>query len=81
MFFGLIVGILAKLLTPGHDPGGFFVTILLGMIGAGVGGWLGRVIGIYGPDQPVGLFMAMIGAIILLVGYRTLSSGENTRHA
>jgi len=68
--FGLIVGVIAKFLMPGKDPGGFIVTILLGIVGAVLGGWLGRVLGLYAPDEPAGFFMALLGAIILLVIYR-----------
>ena len=68
--FGLIVGVIAKFLMPGKDPGGFIVTILLGIVGAVLGGWLGRVLGLYEPDEPAGFFMALLGAIILLGCYR-----------
>ena len=71
--FGLIVGIVAKLLTPGRDPGGFIITTLLGMVGAVLGGWLGRVLGLYGPGQPAGFFMAVIGSIVLLLLYRAIA--------
>ena len=70
--FGLIVGVVAKFLMPGRDPGGFFVTILLGIAGALVGGFLGRALGWYGPGDPVGFVMAVLGAIVLLVGYRMI---------
>lgn len=73
--FGLIVGVIAKFLTPGRDPGGFFVTILLGIVGAIVGGFLGRAVGWYGPGDPVGFVMAVLGAIALLVAYRLLARG------
>ena len=72
IFFGLIVGVIAKLLMPGRDPGGFIVTIVLGIAGALLGGWLGRVAGLYQPDQAAGLFMSIVGSIVLLVLYRTL---------
>ncbi len=68
--FGAIVGVIAKFLMPGRDPGGFIVTILLGIVGALVGGFVGRALGIYRPGDPVGFVMAVIGAIILLVIYR-----------
>jgi len=68
--FGLIVGALAKLLMPGRDPGGFLITILLGIAGALVGGFVGRAIGLYGPGEPAGFIMATIGAILLLWIYR-----------
>jgi len=70
IFFGLIVGAVAKLLMPGRDPGGFIVTILLGIVGAVLGGFVGRSLGLYQPDQPAGFFMALLGAILLLVIYR-----------
>ena len=70
ILFGLVVGVIAKLLMPGRDPGGFIITILLGIVGAVLGGWLGRVLGLYAPDEPAGFFMALLGAIILLGAYR-----------
>ena len=70
IFFGLVVGVIGKLLMPGRDPGGFVVTILLGIAGALLGGFLGRSLGLYREDDPVGFIMAVIGSIILLVIYR-----------
>ena len=68
--FGLIVGAVAKLLMPGRDPGGFIVTTLLGIAGALIGGFIGRALGLYGPEDPAGFVMALIGAVVLLVMYR-----------
>ncbi len=73
IIFGLIVGLVAKLLMPGRDPGGFFLTAILGIVGAVVGGFLGRAIGWYGPNDPVGFVMAVLGAIVLLVVYRLVA--------
>jgi uncharacterized membrane protein YeaQ/YmgE (transglycosylase-associated protein family) len=73
ILFGLIVGVVAKLLMPGRDPGGMIVTILLGIGGALVGGFLGRVLGWYGEGDPVGFIMAVIGALVLLLAYRKIS--------
>ena len=70
ILFGLIVGAVAKLLMPGHDPGGIIVTIVLGVIGALVGGFIGRALGFYGPNQGAGFVMSVIGAVILLAIYR-----------
>ena len=70
IFFGLIVGIVGKFLMPGRDPGGFVITILLGIAGALLGGFLGRVLGLYGDRDPVGFIMAVIGSLILLTLYR-----------
>jgi uncharacterized membrane protein YeaQ/YmgE (transglycosylase-associated protein family) len=71
--FGLIVGVVAKFLMPGRDPGGFVITTILGIVGAVVGGFLGRTLGWYGPNDPVGFLMALVGAVILLFAYRALS--------
>jgi len=68
--FGLVVGIVAKFLMPGRDPGGFVITALLGIGGALVGGFVGRMIGWYGDGDPVGFVMAVIGAVIVLTIYR-----------
>lgn len=70
MLFGLVIGALAKLLMPGRDPGGIIVTMLLGILGAVVGGFIGRAVGWYQPGEPAGLFMATLGAIVLLFIYR-----------
>jgi len=70
IIFGLIVGALAKFIMPGKDPGGIIVTILLGIVGAIVGGFLGQTLGLYGPGDPVGFLMALLGAIVLLLIYR-----------
>lgn len=68
--FGLVVGIVAKLLMPGRDPGGFVITAILGIVGALVGGFIGRLIGWYGEGDPVGFIMAVAGSILVLVVYR-----------
>lgn len=70
IFFGLIVGVVGKLLMPGRDPGGFVVTILLGIAGALFGGFLGRALGMYREDEPAGFIMAVLGSIVLLAIYR-----------
>jgi uncharacterized membrane protein YeaQ/YmgE (transglycosylase-associated protein family) len=75
--FGLIVGIIAKLLMPGPDPGGMILTIVLGIAGALVGGFLGRAVGLYGPNDAAGIFMSVLGAIVLLFAYRKLSTARS----
>jgi uncharacterized membrane protein YeaQ/YmgE (transglycosylase-associated protein family) len=70
LIIGLVVGALAKLIMPGRDPGGIIVTILLGIAGAFLGGWIGRAIGIYQEGQGAGFLMSLIGAIVLLAIYR-----------
>jgi uncharacterized membrane protein YeaQ/YmgE (transglycosylase-associated protein family) len=73
ILFGLIVGIVAKLVMPGRDPGGFIITILLGIVGALVGGFLGRAFGLYREGDPVGFIMAVVGSIVLLLLYRMVA--------
>jgi uncharacterized membrane protein YeaQ/YmgE (transglycosylase-associated protein family) len=70
--FGLIVGAIAKLLMPGRDPGGFIVTMLLGVVGALLGGFIGRALGLYGPEEAAGWLMSIVGAIVVLMLYRLL---------
>jgi uncharacterized membrane protein YeaQ/YmgE (transglycosylase-associated protein family) len=70
MLFGLIVGIIAKLIMPGRDPGGIFVTMLIGIVGAVLGGFIGRALNLYQPGEAAGFFMATLGAILLLFVYR-----------
>ena len=71
--FGLLVGIVAKLVHPGRDPGGFIVTVLLGIAGALLGGFLGRAVGWYREGDPVGFAMAVVGSIVLLVLHRLVA--------
>jgi uncharacterized membrane protein YeaQ/YmgE (transglycosylase-associated protein family) len=70
IIFGLIVGIIGKFLMPGRDPGGIVVTILLGIGGALLGGWVGQAMGLYREGEPAGFVMAVLGSIVLLLLYR-----------
>ena len=70
ILIGAVVGVLARFLTPGPDPGGFFITALLGMAGAVVATLLGRAIGLYGPGQGAGFVASIIGAVLVLLAYR-----------
>lgn len=70
---GLIAGLVAKLLMPGRDPGGFIVTILLGIGGALLATWLGRAVGWYGADESAGFIGAVVGAVLILVLYRVIA--------
>ena len=71
IIIGLVVGAIAKLLMPGKDPGGFIVTILLGIAGSFVGTWIGRIFA--GGDYTAGWIMSVVGAVILLLLYRLFS--------
>ena len=73
LVIGLVIGAVAKLLMPGKDPGGCIITILLGIAGAFVAGYIGRVVGWYQPGQPAGFIASVIGAMILLLLYRMIA--------
>jgi uncharacterized membrane protein YeaQ/YmgE (transglycosylase-associated protein family) len=75
--FGLVVGIVAKFIMPGRDPGGMILTIVLGIVGAMLGGWVGRVLGLYREGEAAGFLMAVVGAIIVLALYRLVLPGRN----
>ena len=71
---GGLAGAIAKLLMPGRDPGGCIITVLLGIAGALVAGWVGRAVGWYGPnDQGAGFVAAIVGAFLLLLIYRLIA--------
>ena len=72
ILIGAVVGALAKLMMPGPDSGGFFVTALLGMGGAVVATLLGRLIGLYGPGQGAGFIASIVAAIVVLLVYRKM---------
>lgn len=73
LVIGLIIGAIAKLLVPGRDPGGWIVTILLGIAGAWVGTWLGRALGLYSAGEAAGWIASIIGAVLLLLVYRAIA--------
>ena len=73
ILFGLVVGVLAKLVMPGHDPGGIVVTIALGIVGAMVGGFVVRLLGFYQASEGAGYFMATLGAVLILFLYRQIA--------
>jgi uncharacterized membrane protein YeaQ/YmgE (transglycosylase-associated protein family) len=64
--------VIAKLMMPGRDPGGIIVTMLLGIAGALLGGFIGRAMGLYGPQDAAGIFMSILGAVALLLIYRKM---------
>jgi uncharacterized membrane protein YeaQ/YmgE (transglycosylase-associated protein family) len=78
IFIGLIVGIVAKFLMPGRDPGGFIITTLLGIGGAFLARYVGERAGWYSPGQPAGFVAAVLGAIVLLILYRMLFGRRRT---
>ncbi|MCX4816290.1 MULTISPECIES: GlsB/YeaQ/YmgE family stress response membrane protein [unclassified Streptomyces] len=86
IIIGLLAGAIAKLLMPGKDPGGIIVTMLIGIVGGLLGGWLGKVI--FGVDSIDGFFdlstwiAAIVGSLILLILYRLVTGNRRShRHA
>ena len=73
LLVGLVVGALAKLFMPGRDPGGVLVTMLIGLAGAALAGFLGRAVGWYAPGDAAGFIASVLGAVLLLVIYRALT--------
>lgn len=69
-FIGLIVGIIAKFLMPGKDPGGFIITAIIGIVGAFVATFIGQSLGWYAAGQSAGFIASIVGAIILLFLYQ-----------
>ncbi|MDB6027081.1 MAG: ymgE [Verrucomicrobiales bacterium] len=76
---GLVVGAIAKLLMPGKDPGGFIITMILGVLGAFVAHWIGTAMGWYRSGEPAGFIASIGGAVLLLLLYRLLVRGRRTR--
>ena len=72
ILIGFIIGLVAKFLMPGRDPGGFIITILLGIAGSFLAGFLGRAMGWYHEGEPAGFIFSVVGAIVLLILYRLL---------
>lgn len=73
LIIGLIVGVLAKFLMPGRDPGGMIMTIILGIVGSMVAGFLGRTLGWYSDGETAGLIASILGAILILSVYRLIA--------
>ena len=78
LLFGLIVGAIARLIVPGREPGGWVVSMLLGVCGAFLGGLLGRAVGLYREGESAGFFMSLLGAVILVAGYHAITRRRRT---
>ena len=78
LIVGLIVGVIAKLLMPGKDPGGFFITMLLGVAGAMLANFIGIRVGWYNPGEAAGIIASVVGAIVLLSIYRAFNNRHRT---
>ncbi len=73
LIVGLVVGALAKAIMPGKDPGGVIITMVIGVVGAFIAGFLGRSLGWYGDNEGAGIIASIVGAVILLAGYRAVA--------
>jgi uncharacterized membrane protein YeaQ/YmgE (transglycosylase-associated protein family) len=80
IIIGFLAGVVAKFLMPGRDPGGFIVTILLGIAGAFVATYLGQAVGWYRADEGAGFIGAVVGAIIILLIYRLIVGRRSTTY-
>ena len=78
LLIGLMIGIVAKFLMPGRDPGGFIMTILLGIGGAMLASWAGTAMGLYTSTEPASFLAAVVGAMVILFIYRSLSKNNKT---
>jgi uncharacterized membrane protein YeaQ/YmgE (transglycosylase-associated protein family) len=80
LIVGLVVGAIAKLMIPGKDPGGFVVTMILGVLGAFAANFIGTSLGWYKQDEPVGFVASVVGAVILLAIYRVATGNRQLTH-
>ena len=72
IIIGGLAGAIAKLLMPGRDPGGCIITIILGIAGALIAGWVGHAVGWYGQNEGAGFLAAIVGAFVILLIYRLI---------
>jgi len=73
LVFGLVVGALARLIVPGRDPGGWVISMIIGVVGSMLGGFLGRAVGLYHEGEPAGFVMSLLGAVILVGAYHAIA--------
>jgi len=78
LIVGFFIGLIAKMLMPGRDPGGFIITIVLGIAGSALAGWGGQKLHFYRADQPAGFLASIVGAMVLLAIYRMFNRGNET---
>jgi uncharacterized membrane protein YeaQ/YmgE (transglycosylase-associated protein family) len=77
LLFGLVVGALARFLVPGREPGGWVISLMLGVGGAIVGGYFGRVVGLYREGQPAGFIVSLLASMSLVIVYQALTRRRN----
>ena len=79
ILIGFVVGLLARMLTPGRDPAGFFMTAAIGIVGSLLATYGGQAMGLYDPGEPAGFVGSIVGAIVLLVLYHLIARRRTTR--
>ena len=77
ILIGFVIGIVAKFLMPGRDPAGFIITVVIGIVGSFIASYLGGAMGLYRVGEPAGFIASVIGAMILLFGYRMVVGGRS----
>jgi uncharacterized membrane protein YeaQ/YmgE (transglycosylase-associated protein family) len=73
LVFGLVVGAIARFIVPGREPGGWVVSMLIGVAGSFLGGFVGRALSLYREGEPAGFVMSLLGAIVLVAGYHAIA--------
>lgn len=76
IIIGFVIGLVARALFPGSDPAGFIMTVILGIVGSLVAGYLGQALGLYRPGEPAGFLASVIGAMVVLGVYRAAVRGR-----
>lgn len=79
ILIGFVVGMLAKMLTPGRDPSGFFITAIIGIAGSLLATYGGQALGLYSAGEPAGFLGSLVGAVILLVLYHFIARKSSVR--
>lgn len=79
IIIGFVIGLVARALMPGRDPAGFIMTVVLGIVGSVIAGFLGQALGLYTSGEPAGLLASVIGAMLVLFIYRAAVGGRTTR--
>jgi len=78
IIIGFVIGLIARALMPGRDPAGFIMTVVLGIVGSVIAGYLGQAFGWYTAGEPAGFVASVIGAMIVLFIYRAAVTGRRT---
>ncbi len=78
LLFGLVVGAIARLLVPGREPGGWFTSMVIGVIGSFAGGFIGRLAGFGSDGQPAGFVLSLAGAVVVVLAYHALGRRAST---